>query len=47
MSMACSTHGSERRNIYRVLVRNPDGNRTLERSRYKCEDNITRSFGKN
>jgi hypothetical protein len=31
----------------RVLVRKPDGNRPLERSRYRCEDDITRSSGKN
>jgi hypothetical protein len=30
----------ERRGIYRVLVRIPEGNRPLERSRHRWEDNI-------
>jgi hypothetical protein len=34
----------ERRDIYRVLVGNPEGRRTLERLRCRWEDNIKMDF---
>jgi hypothetical protein len=37
--MACSTHGKKRKS-YRILVRNPEGKRTLGKSGRKCEDNM-------
>jgi hypothetical protein len=40
MGWACITH-EEKRNAYRILVGNPEGNRTLGRLRCKWEDNIT------
>jgi hypothetical protein len=36
---ACDTHG-EGRNVYRVLVGNPEGVRSLERPRRRWEDGI-------
>jgi hypothetical protein len=36
---ACSTHG-EKRNVYRILVKNPGGKRPLGRPRRRWEDNI-------
>jgi len=33
-------HMGESRGVYRVLVRNPEGKRPLERPRYRWEDNI-------
>jgi hypothetical protein len=36
---ACSAYGGEER-VYRVLVRKPEGNRTLGRNRRRWEDNI-------
>jgi hypothetical protein len=37
---ACSAHGGETRNAYRLFVGKPDGKRPLGRPRYKWEDNI-------
>jgi len=39
MGGACSTYG-ERRDVYWVLVRNPDGKRPLRRPRLRWVDNI-------
>jgi len=39
MGDACSTYG-ERRGIFRVLVRKPEGKRQLGRPRLRWEDNI-------
>jgi hypothetical protein len=39
MSGACSTHG-EVSNAYKILVGEPEGKRSLERSRHRWEDNI-------
>jgi hypothetical protein len=39
MGRACSTNGVKR-NAYRILVENPEGNRTLEISRRRWVDNI-------
>jgi hypothetical protein len=39
MGGACSTYG-ERRDVYSVLVVNPEGKRTLGRPRRVLEDNI-------
>ena len=39
MGMACSAHG-ERRGVYRVLVGQPQGKRSLGRLRRRWEDNI-------
>jgi hypothetical protein len=39
MGGACSTHG-EKRNVYRILVGNPEGKRPLGRPRHRWEDNI-------
>jgi hypothetical protein len=39
MSRTCNKH-EEERNARRILVGKPDGNRSLERPRYKSEDNI-------
>jgi hypothetical protein len=39
MGRACSTNG-EKRNAYRILVGNPEGNRPLERPRRRWLDNI-------
>jgi len=39
MGGACSAYG-ERRGVYRVLVRKPEGKRPLERPRRRLEDNI-------
>ena len=39
MGEACSTYG-ERRGIFRVLVRKPEGKRQLGRPRLRWEDNI-------
>jgi hypothetical protein len=40
MSRACSTHGGEERNAYRILVGKPEGKRRLGRSRHRWVDNI-------
>ena len=40
MGRACATHGV-RRGAYRVLVGKPEGKRPTERSRRRCENNIT------
>ena len=40
MGGECSTYGGERRGVYRVLVRKPEGKRPLGRSRRRWEDNI-------
>jgi len=39
MGVACSAYG-ERRDLYRVLVGNPEGRRPLGRPRLRWEDNI-------
>jgi hypothetical protein len=39
----CSTHG-EKRNSYRVLVRNPNGKSPLGRIRLRWEDNFEVDF---
>ena len=39
MGGACSMYG-ERRGVYRVLVRKPEGKRPLWRPRHRWEDNI-------
>jgi hypothetical protein len=39
MGRACSTNG-EKRNAYRLLVRNPEGKRPLGRPRRRWVDNI-------
>jgi hypothetical protein len=39
MGRACSTN-VERRNAYRLLVRKPEGKRSLERQRRKWVDNV-------
>jgi hypothetical protein len=44
MGRACSTNG-EKRNAYMILVRNPDGKRTLGRPRRRWVDNIKVDLG--
>jgi hypothetical protein len=39
MGSACSAYG-EKRGVYRVLVRKPEGKRQLGRPRCRWEDNI-------
>jgi hypothetical protein len=39
MGRACSTNG-EKRNTYRILVGNPEGNKSLGRPRCRWVDNI-------
>jgi hypothetical protein len=39
MGRTCSTNG-ERRNAYRILVGNPEGKRSLGRSKRRWVDNI-------
>jgi hypothetical protein len=39
MGRACSTY-REKRNVYRILMGNPEGKRPLGRLRRGCEDNI-------
>jgi hypothetical protein len=39
MGRACSIH-EEKRNTYRVTVREPDGRRPLGRPTHRCDDNI-------
>jgi hypothetical protein len=39
MGTTCSTNG-EKRNAYRILVRNPEGKRSLGRPRRRWVDNI-------
>ena len=46
MSGVCSTYGGERRGIYRVLVRKPEGKRPPGRPRHRWEDNIKMIFRK-
>jgi len=43
MGGACSTY-KERRDVYRVLVRKPEGKRSLGRTRRRWEDNIMMDF---
>ena len=45
MGGACSAYG-ERRGVYRVLVRKPEGKRPLGRHRRIWEDNMRRIFRK-
>jgi hypothetical protein len=40
MGMACSVDGEER-GVHRVLVKKPEGKRTLGRPSHRWEDNIT------
>jgi hypothetical protein len=40
MGAACSTNGEEEKNVYRLLVGNPDGKRSLGRPRRRWLDNI-------
>jgi hypothetical protein len=44
MSWSCSTYG-EKRNAYRLLVRNPEGKRPLERPTRRWVDNIRMDLG--
>jgi len=45
MGGACSAYGSEeRRGVYRVLMRKPEGKRQLGRPKSRWEDNIKRDF---
>jgi hypothetical protein len=44
MGRACSTNG-EKRNAYRILVENPEGNRPLGRRRRRWVDNIKMDLG--
>jgi hypothetical protein len=39
MGETCSTNG-EKRNAYRILVRKPEGKRSLGRPKRRWEDNI-------
>ena len=39
MGGICSTYG-ERRGVYSILVRKPDGNKSFERNRCRWEDNV-------
>jgi hypothetical protein len=39
MGRACSTNGGKR-NAYRILVRRPEGKRTLEKPKHRSVDNI-------
>jgi hypothetical protein len=39
MGGACNMYG-ERRDVYRILLRKPEGKRSLGRSRFRGEDNI-------
>jgi len=43
MGGTCSTYG-EARGVYRVLVRKPEGKRSLGRPRCRWEDNIKMDF---
>jgi hypothetical protein len=40
MGGACSTNGGEKRNVYRLLVGNPEGKTPLGRPRRRSVDNI-------
>jgi hypothetical protein len=40
MGRACSTHGEEKKNTYRLLVGKPEGKRPLGRPRRRWDDNI-------
>jgi hypothetical protein len=44
MGVSCSTNG-EKRNAYRLLVRNPEGKRPLGRTRRRWVDNIRMDLG--
>jgi hypothetical protein len=37
----------EKENVYRILAEKTDGRSPLGRSGHMCEDNVTRSSGKN
>jgi hypothetical protein len=43
MDRACSLHG-EKRNLYKILVRKPEGKRPLGRSRCRWEDDIEKDL---
>jgi hypothetical protein len=43
MGRACSTNGTKR-NAYRILVRSPEGKRTLRGPRRRWVDNIVTCF---
>jgi hypothetical protein len=40
LRVACSTHGRETRNAYKILARKPEGKKPLGRNRNRWEDNI-------
>jgi hypothetical protein len=40
MGGACSTNGGKKRNVYRLLVGNPEGRRPLGRPRHRWVDNF-------
>ena len=40
MDGVCDTYG-EKRNVYRLLLRKPEGKRLLGRPRHRWDDNIT------
>jgi len=42
---ARSKYGEERRGVYRVLVRKPEGKRPLGRHRHRWKDNIKMGLG--
>jgi hypothetical protein len=44
MGQACSTKG-EKRNMYSLLVGNPEGNRPVRRQRRRWMDNIKMDLG--
>jgi hypothetical protein len=45
MGMACSTNG-EKRNTYRLLLRKPEGKRSVLRPRRRWVENIKTDLGK-
>ena len=40
MGGTCSAHGGDRKGVYRVLVRKPEGKRPLGKPRRRWENNI-------
>jgi hypothetical protein len=40
MDGACSTHGDDTRNAYKLLVGKPEGKRLCGRPQRRCEDDI-------
>jgi hypothetical protein len=43
MGRECSTHG-EKRNLYRIFMGKPEGNRPIGRPRHRWEDNIKMDY---